>query len=129
MLFDPLSFLENVTSTYKPVVGLIMGGEEVILVADPAAAQQVLIDKASIYNKVRCFDAMSGVKLSIETDPECSSSTPCAMSIQACCSTCITDDANATLVQSLHMLADHVTAGRHSLLPRQQSCRQRLAGQ
>lgn len=29
-----------------------MGGEEVILVADPAAAQQVLIDKAAIYKKV-----------------------------------------------------------------------------
>lgn len=52
MLLDPLSFLETVTSTYQPVVGLIMGGEEVILVADPAAAQQVLIDKASIYKKV-----------------------------------------------------------------------------
>ena len=53
MLLDPLSFLESVTSTYQPVVGLIMGGEEVILVADPAAAQQVLIDKASIYKKVQ----------------------------------------------------------------------------
>lgn len=52
MLLDPLGFLQNVTSTYQPVVGLIMGGEEVILVADPAAAQQVLIDKAAIYKKV-----------------------------------------------------------------------------
>lgn len=52
MLLDPLSFLENVSATYQPVVGLIMGGEEVILVADPSAAQQVLIDKASIYKKV-----------------------------------------------------------------------------
>ncbi|DBB01015.1 TPA: hypothetical protein ACH3X1_000917 [Trebouxia sp. C0004] len=51
MLLDPLGFLQNVTSTYQPVVGLIMGGEEVILVADPAAAQQVLIDKAAIYKK------------------------------------------------------------------------------
>lgn len=51
MLLDPLGFLQNVTSTYQPVVGLIMGGEEVILVADPAAAQQVLIDKAAIYQK------------------------------------------------------------------------------
>ena len=53
MLLDPLSFLENVSSAYKPVVGLILGGEQVILVADPAAAQQVLIDKAAIYKKVR----------------------------------------------------------------------------
>ena len=52
MLIDPLSFLESVTSRYQAVVGLIMGGEEVILVTDPAAAQQVLIDKASIYRKV-----------------------------------------------------------------------------
>lgn len=52
MLLDPLGFLQNVTSTYQPVVGLIMGGEEVILVADPAAAKQVLIDKAAIYKKV-----------------------------------------------------------------------------
>lgn len=52
MLLDPLSFLESVSATYQPVVGLIMGGEEVILVADPAAAQQVLIDKAAIYKKV-----------------------------------------------------------------------------
>ncbi|KAL3147617.1 hypothetical protein ABBQ38_014667 [Trebouxia sp. C0009 RCD-2024] len=51
MLLDPLSFLENVSSAYQPVVGLIMGGEQVILVADPAAAQQVLIDKAAIYKK------------------------------------------------------------------------------
>ena len=52
MLLDPLRFLEDVTSRYKPIVGLIMGGEEIILVADPATAQQVLIDKASIYRKV-----------------------------------------------------------------------------
>ena len=52
MLLDPLSFLEQVSSTYQPIVGLIMGGQEVILVADPAAAQQVLIDKAAIYRKV-----------------------------------------------------------------------------
>ena len=55
MLLDPLSFLENVSAMYQPVIGLIMGGEEVILVADPAAAQQVLIDKAAIYRKVRRY--------------------------------------------------------------------------
>lgn len=53
MLLDPLSFLESVSSTHQPaIVGLIMGGEEVVLVADPATAQRVLIDKASIYKKV-----------------------------------------------------------------------------
>lgn len=51
MLLDPLRFLEDVTSRYKPIVGLIMGGEEIIIVSDPATAQQVLIDKASIYRK------------------------------------------------------------------------------
>lgn len=53
MLLDPLSFLENVTARYSSVVGLIMGGEEIVLVTEPAAAQHVLIDKASIYRKVR----------------------------------------------------------------------------
>ena len=52
MLLDPLGFLEEVTSRYQSVVGLVMGGEEVILVADPATAQQVLIDKAAVYKKV-----------------------------------------------------------------------------
>ena len=51
-VLEPLRFLEDVTSRYKPIVGLIMGGEEIIFVADPATAQQVLIDKASIYRKV-----------------------------------------------------------------------------
>jgi cytochrome P450 len=32
---------------YGPVVGLLLGGERVVLVADPAAARQVLIDDAS----------------------------------------------------------------------------------
>ena len=60
-LLDPSRFLEGVTARYQRIVGLIMGSEEVILVSDPATAQQVLIDKASIYRKVHhhCQDPFS----------------------------------------------------------------------
>lgn len=38
---------------YGPVVGLVLGGESVILVTEGHAAQQVLISKAATYKKVR----------------------------------------------------------------------------
>lgn len=53
MLLDPLSFLERVSKQYGPVVGLVLGGESVILVTDGPAAQQVLITKAATYKKVQ----------------------------------------------------------------------------
>lgn len=52
MLRDPLKFIERVTGQYGSIVGLILGGERVILVADAAAAQRALMTRASIYTKV-----------------------------------------------------------------------------
>ena len=53
MLLDPLSFLERMSKQYGPVVGLVLGGESVVLVTEGNAAQQVLITKAATYKKVR----------------------------------------------------------------------------
>ena len=49
---DPLPYLEALRQQYGPIVGLVLGGERVILVAEPEAAQTVLIDKASVFQKV-----------------------------------------------------------------------------
>ncbi len=48
-----------------------MGGEEVILVADPAAAQQVLIDKAAIYKKVWTWSSSISVLVALYTAERC----------------------------------------------------------
>lgn len=53
MLRDPLTFLENVTAQYGGVVGLILGGQHVAVVTDPAIAKDVLIDQASLFAKAR----------------------------------------------------------------------------
>lgn len=57
MLLDPLSFLERVSKQYGAVVGLVLGGESVILVTGGTAAQQVLMTQAAIYKKVSIFTA------------------------------------------------------------------------
>jgi cytochrome P450 len=51
MLADPLSFIEANRARHGPVAGLLLGGERVVLVSDPAAARQVLIDDAAIFVK------------------------------------------------------------------------------
>jgi hypothetical protein len=51
MLADPLAFIEDVRARHGPVAGLLLGGERVVLVSDPAAARQVLIDRADIFVK------------------------------------------------------------------------------
>ena len=51
MLQDPLGFITAATRQ-SGVVGLRLGPEAVVLVADPAAARQVLIDQASSFGKV-----------------------------------------------------------------------------
>ncbi|KAI8472926.1 MAG: cytochrome P450 [Monoraphidium minutum] len=51
MLADPLSFIESVRGRHGPVAGLLLGGERVVLVSCPAAARQVLIDRADIFVK------------------------------------------------------------------------------
>jgi hypothetical protein len=53
MLSDPLAFLEETTAVYGGVVGLVLGGEYVVLVSDPAVAKDVMIDSASVFVKVR----------------------------------------------------------------------------
>jgi cytochrome P450 len=51
MLADPLAFIESVRERHGPVAGLLLGGERVVLVSDPAAARQVLIDNAAVFVK------------------------------------------------------------------------------
>ena len=53
MLSDPLAFLEQTSATYGGVAGLVLGGEYVVLVSDPAVAKDVMIDSASVFVKVR----------------------------------------------------------------------------
>ena len=52
MLADPLAFLEKITQEYGKVVGMVLGGERVVLVADSAIAEQVLITGNSTVAKV-----------------------------------------------------------------------------
>lgn len=52
MLANPLAFLEQTTAAHTGVAGLVLGGEYVVLVSDPAVAKDVLIDRASIFVKV-----------------------------------------------------------------------------
>lgn len=52
MLADPLAFLQDVTAKHGSVVGLVLGGEYVVLVTDPTVAKDVLIDRATIFVKV-----------------------------------------------------------------------------
>lgn len=52
MLADPLAFLEQTTAVHGGVAGLVLGGEYVVLVSDPAVAKDVLMDRASIFVKV-----------------------------------------------------------------------------
>ena len=51
LLQNPLQFLEQTTRQYGRVVGLVLGGERVVLVADPALARRVLIDDAAHFQK------------------------------------------------------------------------------
>jgi cytochrome P450 len=44
LLQDPLKFIDDATRTYGDVVGLLLGGERAVLVADSAVARQVLVD-------------------------------------------------------------------------------------
>jgi len=41
LLSDPLGFISRLRREHGPVVGLLLGGERVVLVADPDAAKQV----------------------------------------------------------------------------------------
>ena len=54
LLASPLQFLEEVTQQYGKVVGMVLGGERVVLVADSAVAEQILIAGSSNVAKV-CY--------------------------------------------------------------------------
>ncbi|KAL6746717.1 cytochrome P450 [Haematococcus lacustris] len=51
LLTDPLAFITAATAQFGPVVGLLLGGERVVLVADPGCAKQVLVEKAEVFVK------------------------------------------------------------------------------
>jgi len=51
MLSDPLRFIEDLRATHGPVVGMLLGGERVVLLSDPPAARQALIDRADVFVK------------------------------------------------------------------------------
>ncbi|KAG2496159.1 hypothetical protein HYH03_005761 [Edaphochlamys debaryana] len=52
LLSDPLAFLKTSTERYGPLVGLLLGGERVVLVTGREEARQVLVEQAgSVYVK------------------------------------------------------------------------------
>lgn len=51
LLQSPLDFITRLRREYGPVVGLLLGGERVVLVSDPAAARQILIDRPDVFVK------------------------------------------------------------------------------
>ncbi|EFJ44932.1 hypothetical protein VOLCADRAFT_82539 [Volvox carteri f. nagariensis] len=52
LLSDPLGFLTSTTAQYGPLVGLLLGGERVVLVTGREAARTVLVEQAgSVYVK------------------------------------------------------------------------------
>jgi cytochrome P450 len=51
-LADPLATLDSLTARYGPLVGARLGGAWVVVVGDPAAAKDVLVDRAgSVFGK------------------------------------------------------------------------------
>jgi cytochrome P450 len=51
MLADPLAFIQTQQQQYGSVVGMLLGGEWVVLVSSPDVAQQVLIDQPDVFVK------------------------------------------------------------------------------
>ena len=51
-LRSPLSYLDRLVQQYGGAVGLKLGGERVVLLADPALSRIVLIDQAKTFVKV-----------------------------------------------------------------------------
>ena len=52
LLADPLGYLDRITQQHGPIVGLVLGGEYVVVVADAAAARTVLHDQSGVFVKV-----------------------------------------------------------------------------
>ncbi len=59
LLADPLGFLDRITNQYGPVVGLVLGGEYVAVVADAPSARTVLLDQTGLFVKVRTCSSSS----------------------------------------------------------------------
>ena len=51
LLQDPLRFLEKTSATYGGSVGMVLAGEYVVLLSDPALVRQVVIDEADTFVK------------------------------------------------------------------------------
>ncbi|KAK9854819.1 hypothetical protein WJX84_005514 [Apatococcus fuscideae] len=51
LLADPLGYLDRITQQHGPIVGLVLGGEYVVVVADAAAARTVLHDQSGVFVK------------------------------------------------------------------------------
>ncbi len=54
-LRSSLQYLDRLVQQYGGVVGLKLGGERVVLLADPALSRTVLIDQADIFIKVQNY--------------------------------------------------------------------------
>ena len=54
-LANPLSFLEDVSNKFGPLVSLRLAGERVVLVADSKAAEKLLITENASLAKVCAF--------------------------------------------------------------------------
>jgi uncharacterized C2H2 Zn-finger protein len=52
LLRDPLTFLRDMRGRHGGVVTFVLGGERVVLVSDPLAAQAIVVDDAAIWVKV-----------------------------------------------------------------------------
>jgi hypothetical protein len=53
MLAGPLEFIMRLRRQHGQVVGILLGGERVVLLSEPAAAKQVLVEQADVFVKVR----------------------------------------------------------------------------
>jgi hypothetical protein len=56
MLGGPLEFISRLRRQHGQVVGLLLGGERVVLLSEPAAAKQVLVEQADVFVKVSDTD-------------------------------------------------------------------------
>lgn len=52
MLSGPLEFISRLRREHGPVVGMLLGGERVVLVSEPQAARQVLLEQPDVFVKV-----------------------------------------------------------------------------
>ena len=79
LLANPLAFLEEVTQQYGKVVGMVLGGERVVLVADSAVAEQVLITANSSVAKVQVLERCTHSDIVIISRPVMSFRSACTM--------------------------------------------------